>query len=61
MTHINKIEFSEKNGVDYGYVPGSKKRIGFMRFKPGAAKPKVKSSSDVVSYFDCRFVLANRK
>lgn len=54
-TH-KQIEYTERDGIKYGFVPSANKRYGFMKFKPGATKPFEKSSGQIVSKFYSTFI-----
>lgn len=59
ISSTNKVDYREWEKVDYGYVPSRNKRIGFMRFEPGAGKCKGPCSAELVSCIHFEFYFEN--
>lgn len=54
VSFTHKVEYKERNGVDYGMAPASTKelrRFGFMRFQSKAVRPIKKNEVKLVSFY----------
>lgn len=44
-----QLEFIERAGVEYAFMPSKTRRYGFMRFAPGVSQARMKNSRELVS------------